>query len=81
MSLWLWTSHDLTVSDDGSLGVTVSLAAGEVFSAALVWSPYKALSTRKGPATVTDWTAEVWRRWMTKSTTMTPPAIWYAGLR
>ncbi|OZF41997.1 glycoside hydrolase family 15 protein [Rhodococcus sp. 14-2470-1a] len=65
LTLRLRTSHDLTVAEDGSLGATISLRAGEAFSTTLVWSPDNSLSTRVDPASMIDQTAEVWRRWMT----------------
>lgn len=64
LALRLWSSHELHVLDDGTLGGTVKLRAGEMFSTALLWSPDGALSARVDPSSVIDQTAEVWRRWM-----------------
>ncbi|WP_082523026.1 glycoside hydrolase family 15 protein [Geodermatophilus sp. Leaf369] len=63
LRLTLWSSHPLEVADDGSLGGTVTLRAGDPLTVALHWSGNTRLQDRQDPAALVHQTATAWRAW------------------
>lgn len=63
LRLSLWSSHPLSVAEDGSLGATVTLRAGDPLTVALHWSGNTRLQDRQDPETLVQQTAAAWRGW------------------
>ncbi|MEI4273750.1 glycoside hydrolase family 15 protein [Klenkia sp. LSe6-5] len=63
LRLTLWSSHPLAVLDDGSIGGTATLRAGDPLTVALHWSGNTRLQDRQDPAALVHQTATAWRSW------------------
>ncbi|TKJ22847.1 glycoside hydrolase family 15 protein [Blastococcus sp. CCUG 61487] len=61
--LYLWCSHDIEPSRDGSLGGRVTLSQGDLLILTLHWSGQTHLLARTAPQRLIDQTAAAWRDW------------------